>query len=109
LAWSNFFLAYHGENDRALQSAYGDLLARLASRLAPALPPPAPARGRAAGARIGLVSSCFRECPAGAYFGRWPRLLADAGYQVHVFQLGPHFDASTESIGQAPAILHRID
>ena len=109
LTWSNFFLAYHGENDRELQSAYGDLLARLTSRLAPALPPPAPARSRAAGTRIGLVSSCFRECTAGAYFGRWPRLLADAGYQVHVFQLGPHFDASTESIGQAPASLHRID
>lgn len=108
LTWSNFFLAYQGEDDHALQSRYGDLLTHLARHFAPTLP--AQDRRRHAGqpARIGLVSSCFRECTAGAYFGRWPRLLAESGHDVHVFQLGPHFDATTDDIGATPATLHRV-
>ncbi|MFB9068521.1 hypothetical protein [Pseudofulvimonas gallinarii] len=109
LAWSNFFLAYHGENDLALQSSWGDLLSQLAARLCPPLPRPARRADATGQARIALVSSCFRECTAGAYFGSWPRLLAELGHEVHVFQLGPHFDATTAAIGQAPAMLHRIE
>lgn len=110
LVWGNFFLAYHGQNDLALQSAYGDLLARLAAKMSPAIPlTRTVASDRPRGkARIGLVSSCFRECTAGAYFGRWPLMLAECGYDVHVFQLGPKFDATTDAIGRAPATLHRI-
>lgn len=109
LAWSNFFLAYQGEDDHAPQSSYGDLLARLAPSFAPALPAPAVVRNAGRPARIGLVSSCFRECTAGAYFGSWPRLLADSGHDVQVFQLGPHFDAATDAIGGPPATLHRVE
>jgi predicted O-linked N-acetylglucosamine transferase (SPINDLY family) len=101
-AWSNFYLAYHGENDRALQSRYGDFLARVAARL---LPLPTPAANAAGPLRVGFLSSSFRECTAGNYFGRWPGLLAEAGFEVSLFQLGPLRDATTERIAQG---LHRF-
>lgn len=116
LVWSNFYLAYHGGDDCALQSSYGDLLSKLAAGMARTPVPGVLAdqhadrhAERRHRARIGMVSSCFRECTAGAYFGSWPRILAELGFEVHVFQLGPHFDAMTAQIGQAPAVLHRIE
>jgi CRISPR-associated protein Csy1 len=100
LAWSNFYLAYHGENDRELQRAYGALLARAAAALAPRLAEPLAARrpSRDAGAalRVGFLSSSFRDCTAGAYFGGWVDWLRDAGHEVHVYQLGPTRDAVTD-------------
>jgi CRISPR-associated protein Csy1 len=109
LAWSNFLLAYQGEDDKALQRRYGEWLAKSAAVLAPdALgSPPAPAG--ATRRRVGLVSSFFRDTTIGAYFGRWSAMLAAAGFDVDVFQLGPRFDAATERIGAPPARLHRLD
>jgi CRISPR-associated protein Csy1 len=42
-----------------------------------------------------LVSSGFRECTVGAYFGAWVGALAAAGWDTHVVQLGPRHDATT--------------
>jgi predicted O-linked N-acetylglucosamine transferase (SPINDLY family) len=95
LAWSNFHLAYHGENDRALQRAYAALLERAAASFFPALAAPAP---RGAGRRVGLLSSCWRDCTAGAYFGGWIGWLRDAGFDVRLYQLGPQRDAVTERL-----------
>ena len=108
IAWNNFYLAYQGRDDRELQARYGRLLARLAPAFAPELPTPA-ARGRHGAGRIGLVSSSFRRCTAGSYFASWVRLLAQAGYEVHVFQLGPGFDAFTDELARPAARLHRIE
>ncbi len=105
LAWSNFLLAYQGLDDRALQESYGRLLGRCLSAFQPALMDAPPARP--GGRRVGFVTSSFRDCTAGHYFGAWPRALAAAGYEVHVFQLGPRFDAFTESIGEGCASLVR--
>lgn len=96
-SWSNFYLAYQGRDDCALQSSYGDFLARVTRSLSPALD--RPIEGRRAGApRVGFLSSSFRECTVGNYFGRWPKWLQDAGFEVHLFQLGPQRDATTARI-----------
>ncbi len=94
LAWSNFLLAYQGENDCALQARYAALLRRMLATLAPRYlePPPVPPRARP---RVVLVSSGFRECTVGAYFGAWVGALAAADWDTHVIQLGPGNDAST--------------
>jgi CRISPR-associated protein Csy1 len=108
LAFGNFYLAYHGRDDLPLQSRYGDLLARLAPAFAPEIvaETSAPRRGRG---RIGLVSSSFRACTAGSYFASWVRLLADAGYEVEVFQLGPGFDDFTTELAAPAQRLHRVE
>lgn len=107
LAWSNFYLAYHGRDDRALQSGFGDLLGRCAGALAPA--GLAPASGSGGRRRIALAGSIFRHCTAGHYFASWVRILAAAGFEVHVVQLGPAGDAFTDAIAAPAAALHRVD
>jgi tetratricopeptide (TPR) repeat protein len=107
LVWSNFLLAYHGQDDRALQESYGRLLGRCLDCFHPRLMEPPPARH--GGRRVGFVTSSFRECTAGHYFGAWPRALAAAGHEVHVYQLGPRHDAFTDSIGSGCASLVRWD
>ncbi len=103
-SWSNFYLAYQGKDDCALQSSYGDFLARATRSLAPSLDPPLERR-RDGPARVGFLSSSFRECTVGNYFGRWPRWLQEAGFEVHLFQLGPQRDATTARIATG---LHRF-
>ncbi|HMA56798.1 MAG TPA: hypothetical protein VKP52_08795 [Pseudolabrys sp.] len=53
-----FLLAYQGENDRALQKDYGDMISRIvAQSFSPAPLPPPPAPGEVI--RVGIVSSFF--------------------------------------------------
>lgn len=107
LAWSNFYLAYQGRDDRQLQTRFGDLLGRCARALAPdGLPAPT---GSAGGRRIALAGSIFRHCTAGHYFASWVRILAEAGFEVHVVQLGPASDAFTARLAAPAAALHRVD
>lgn len=94
LAWGNFYPAYHGEDERPFQTRYAGLLERAVQALVPALrEPPEPIRGR-----IALVSSFFRDCTVGAYFGGWVRWLRAAGFEVHLHQVGPQRDAQTERL-----------
>jgi tetratricopeptide (TPR) repeat protein len=95
LAWSNFHLAYHGENDCTLQRDYARLIERAASTWFPGLAAPPRGAGRR---RIGLLSSCWRDCTVGAWFGGWIDWLRGAGYEVHLHQLGPQRDAATERL-----------
>ena len=100
LSWCNFLLAYHGQDDRPLQTRYGAFLARAAATLAPALAD-APARRRPGPPRVALVGSCFRECTAGVYFGGRIGQLRAAGFDVRLHQLGPARDARTDALAQA--------
>lgn len=98
LRWSNFLLAYQGEDDRELQSKYGDLLATAVEAWFPQwCVAPVAVRGR-----VLLVSSGFRQCTVGAYFGAWIGALRRAGYEVEVYQIGPvHDNFTAELIAQA--------
>jgi tetratricopeptide (TPR) repeat protein len=105
LVWSNFLLAYHGQDDRELQENYGRLVSRCLSAFRPTL---MEAIGPGAGRRrIAFVGSCFRQCTAGHYFGAWPRALREAGYQVSVFHLGPRHDEFTDRVGADASSLVR--
>lgn len=103
LAWGNFHLAYHGRNDRDLQRAYGRILERATAVFAPELAEPPPRRGTR---RVGLLSSCWRECTVGVYFGGWIDWLRTAGYEVHLYQLGPLRDATTEALAARADVFH---
>lgn len=107
LAWSNFYLAYQGGDDRDLQAGYARLLQRAAARLAPMLPAATPVRVGGS-RRVGFASSSFRLCTAGSYFASWPRMLAGLGYDVQVFQLGPVFDAFTDALAMPGVEVHRV-
>lgn len=108
LVWSNFLLAYQGQNDRELQSRYGDWLCRAAAVLRPDLADP-PGQRRAGRARVGLISGNWYDCTVGHYFASWIEALADAGFDTHVLAVGPRFDAFTDRLASSGARLHRLD
>lgn len=109
LSWSNFALGYHGRNDLALQSAYGDWLCAAARQMRPDLRPDLRPRGDRK-ARVILVSSHWRHCTVGHYFQSWVGALASsAELDVMVVAIGPHFDDLTHSIGAQGATMHRLD
>jgi predicted O-linked N-acetylglucosamine transferase (SPINDLY family) len=95
LAWSNFYLAYHGEDDLPLQRAYAQLLQDLAARVWPAWQQ-APQCGHPR--RVVLLSSFWRNCTVGVYFAGWIDWLREAGFEVVIYQLGPQRDAMTDAL-----------
>ncbi|MFY8136006.1 MAG: hypothetical protein ACOVKS_13470 [Aquimonas sp.] len=106
LAWSHFALAYMGEHDTALMGELGASMQSAAQAVAPEL---AEAPAFANLMRVVLVGSVFRDCTAGAYFGGWIHWLREAGFEVVVYQLGPHRDAETERMAAASSRFHYID
>jgi predicted O-linked N-acetylglucosamine transferase (SPINDLY family) len=100
LIWSNFYLAYQGENDRPLQSRYAALTARALDSVdldwrTPM--PAAPTAGRKV--RIGFVSALLRECTVGRYFSRWLTDLDREHFEVSVYSLSGGVDDVTTAIG----------
>ena len=98
LRWSNFLLAYQGEDDRALQSRYGALAARLLAARAPGWVAPRPMRTRAGRIRVGFVSTFFRDGTAGRYFERWVTDLPQRDFEVFAYHLLPGRDVVARRI-----------
>ena len=89
LRWTNFLLAYQGEDDRALQSAYGDLAAATLDAVPVRERAPPERRARdGARLRVAFVSAFFRDGTAGRYFERWITDLARDRFEVCVHDLG---------------------
>lgn len=110
LCWTNFLLAYQGEDDLPLQSAYGDLVAAtLAAARGPAMagvPAPRAAGGRR---RVAFVSAFFRDGTVGRYFESWITGLDRDRFEVVVHQLGASSDELTGRLrdGAAKFVSHR--
>jgi CRISPR-associated protein Csy1 len=94
LRWSNFFLGYQGQDDRALQQRYGALVTRLLAPAAP-LPPRPPGRTRL---RVGFVSSFFRDSTVGRYFSSWIRDLHRRHFEVVVYHMYKTLDPLAQSL-----------
>jgi len=107
LARSNFLLAYHGEDDLDLQCRFAALIERATAILQPELhaPPAWPGRSR----RIGLISSFWRRCTVGSYFACWVDWLRQAGYRVHLYQLGPRRDDLTDRLAAGADVFHYVE
>jgi len=103
LRWTNFLLSYHGEDDLALQSAYGDLVAatldaaRMPGHLAPVAPRP-DARRPGGRRRVAFVSAFLRDGTAGRYFESWITGLDRDRFEVVVHHLAHGGDALTARI-----------
>ena len=111
VARSNFLLAYHGEDDRALQQAYARLLGAMWERLPEPVPThrARPAAAPGARLRVGFASAFFRDCTAGHYFASWITDLPAARFDRRVYLLGGNEDAVTERICRAAGCHVRLD
>jgi len=98
LRWTNFLLAYQGEDDRSLQARYGDLVTALIARGAPEYARTVPARARGRTLRIGFLSAFFRDGTVGRYFERWITDLPRDRFEIHVFHLAPDRDALADRL-----------
>jgi len=98
----NFYLAYQGEDDRALQSSYSDFLAALLGAALPELQAPIRPRGdRAAKIRIGFISSNLRASTIGDYFGSWITDLPRDRFHVCTLFTGGITDPHAEALARA--------
>lgn len=98
LRWTNFFLAYHGENDRDLQQSYADFAARAIDRVAPHWRAPLSPRPRRARVRVGFASAFFHVGTVGRYFSRWITDLDRDRFEVYVYHLFPGMDDVAQAI-----------
>jgi CRISPR-associated protein Csy1 len=92
LRWTNFFLAYQGENDRELQASYGALAARIVDQRAPEWRAPVAARIDGRRLRVGFASAFFHVGTAGRYFRSWLTELDRERFDVRVYHLYPGQD-----------------
>lgn len=109
LSWSNFALGYHGRDELALQSEYGDWLCATVARMRPDLAIPLPVT-RHDRSRVVLASSHWRHCTAGHYFRSWiDALAACSELELIVLAIGPMFDDLTDAIAETPARLIKLE
>lgn len=96
--WSNFFLAYQGENDLEFQQKYGSILQEQLARVYPEKTPEKLSHASNGDLKLLMVSSFFRDCTVGHYFKSWISGLKDRGFEVTVYQLGPQKDDMTTAL-----------
>jgi protein O-GlcNAc transferase len=92
MRWSNFFLAYQGEDDRELQRGYGALAARLVDAGASSWRVPLAPRRGAPRTRVGFASAFFHVGTCGRYFKNWITDLDRDRFEVFVYHLFPGMD-----------------
>ena len=98
LRWTNFFLAYEGGDDRALQASYGEFAAAIVTRGARGWREPIAARARGPRLRVGFASAFFHVGTAGRYFQSWITDLDRERFDVHVYHLHPGEDDIASAI-----------
>ena len=92
LRWTNFFLAYQGGDDRALQASYGRLARRFVDEGAPAWRASEREFRPGRKLRVGFASAFFHVGTAGRYFRSWLTGLDRDRFEVFVYHLYPGLD-----------------
>jgi predicted O-linked N-acetylglucosamine transferase (SPINDLY family) len=108
LRWTNFYLAYQGGDDVALQRRFGEFHQRVLSQAAPeffAPRPPRPARSRL---RVGFYSHFFFNCTAGRYFSSWITHLDRDRFESFVYYTNEWVADDTRRIAQAASTFRHL-
>lgn len=106
----NFFLAYQGEDDLALQVSYAGLVRQLLEPLVPVFVTPSPSQPAGLKKwRIGFASAFFRNCTAGQYFKSWITDLDPARFEKFVYAMGGPEDEVSEEIRRAATCYVRLE
>jgi len=100
LRWTNFFLAYQGADDRALQASYANFAARLVDTGAPQWRTDIGRRAGDRKLRVGFASAFFHVGTAGRYFRSWLTDLDRERFDVYVYHLYPGLDDIAREISE---------
>jgi CRISPR-associated protein Csy1 len=87
LRWTNFLLAYQGEDDRDLQARFAAVMARAVDEVAPEWRTPPQSSATGARIRIGFASSFFSDGTCGRYFRSWIAGLDRTRFEVFLYNL----------------------
>ncbi|HYC34810.1 MAG TPA: tetratricopeptide repeat protein [Usitatibacter sp.] len=105
--WTNFYLAYQGRNDVALQRRYGEFQRKVLERAAPELY--APRKGnRGDRIRVGFLSHFFFNCTAGRYFASWVTRLDPARFETFVYYTNEWVADDTRAIAAAAGTFRHL-
>ena len=107
LSWSNFLLAYQGQNDRELQTYYGAWLSSAMRECTEVIGTVTSTKRQRP--RLVLISSFFRECTVGSYFLSWAEHLATCDWELIIVQVGPIFDHLTDRFERCATQMLRLD
>lgn len=99
--WTNFYLAYQGRNDRALQRRYGEFHRRVLEPAVPELFAPRPTRAGGERIRVGFASHFFFNCTAGRYFSSWITHLDRSRFETFVYYTNEWVADDTRTIAAA--------
>ncbi len=101
--WTNFYLAYQGRADRALQARYGEFHRAVLEPAVPDLFAPRQRRRGAERIRVGFLSHFFFNCTAGRYFASWITSLDPRRFEVFVYYTNQWVADDTRTIAAAAA------
>lgn len=109
LQWSNFYLAYHGLNDRPLQEEYSAFVHAVLAGVVPKwLGPIEGSADHFPRVRIGFLSSFFTDSTVGHYFKRWITELDRDRFEVSVYQLRPGRNPVADEIANRADRFHSL-
>jgi predicted O-linked N-acetylglucosamine transferase (SPINDLY family) len=100
LELNNFYLAYQGQDSRALQSSCSDLLSALLGAAVPGLQAPIALRREPSKIRVGFMSSNLRACTVGSYFASWITDLPRDRFEVCTLFTGGIADAHAQMLAR---------
>lgn len=108
LEWSNFYLAYQGRNDRDLQAAYSDLIAKLLRHAVAQAQTSAASSTDRDRIHVAFVSSNLRRHTVTDYFGSWITDLPRARFRVSLYHAGGIVDERTNELRNAAESFEHI-
>ena len=106
--WTNFYLAYQGRDDRALQARYGELQRRILEPAVPDLFAPRARNPRGDRIRVGFLSHFFFNCTAGRYFASWITHLDRSRFETFVYYTNEWVADDTRTIAKAAGTFRHL-
>jgi CRISPR-associated protein Csy1 len=100
--WTNFYLAYQGRDDRALQQRYAAFQRRVLEGAAPELfERRASRQGATRRVRVGFLSHYLYNCVVGRYFASWITRLDAARFETFAYYTNAWVGDDTRAIESA--------
>jgi CRISPR-associated protein Csy1 len=106
--WTNFYLAYQGRDDRALQRRYGELQRRVLEPAVPEFFAPRARRPQGERIRVGFLSHFFFNCTAGRYFASWVTHLDRSRFDTFVYYTNEWVADDTRTIAAAAGTFRHL-
>jgi CRISPR-associated protein Csy1 len=108
LCWTNFLLAYHGEDDRELQARFAGLIGKAIDLVAPEWRKPLPRPAKRSRVRIGFASALIADGTVGRYFRSWMTGLDRTRFEIYVYHFNRELTPLIQELAPSVDIVRRF-